>query len=357
VTIDAVFLPATPASTFTVILCNPNAALFELLALHPFWVEFYLQHGCNVVCWNYRGYGESSGSVTPECMRRDIDMLVTHFHAQGVHGESIGGIAACHASRRVKYTVCDRTFSSLSMIARHLTGPQISRVFRVITQWQADNVKALMQASSGELIVLQDFGDRVIHHAASLKVGLARRSFPDPQPRFANALACLVCALRNTGNNAIPSPVKEGVVVPHVPEPLTPLHRSRLSQTLSRALQLDGGHGALLGESLGLELSGRAGALADWLACTRTWGGSQAIGRLRAFASGVEDFGDFPPNVQAHITCLQEEFLKDAVPVLAVPTHVELVVLNCGHNGLPPPLSLEPLARALVRAQTGGDVV
>lgn len=43
----------------TVILCNPNALSYEQMVNYPhnFWLKYFMNHGSNVVIWNYRGYG------------------------------------------------------------------------------------------------------------------------------------------------------------------------------------------------------------------------------------------------------------------------------------------------------------
>jgi alpha/beta superfamily hydrolase len=92
-----------------------------------------LNFGINIVLWNYRGYGKSTGSPSPEGNRADIE-LVYHWARQktieavrnlkpikiGVHGISIGGLAASHLGRigAVDFLFMDRTFSDLQSIPR-----------------------------------------------------------------------------------------------------------------------------------------------------------------------------------------------------------------------------------------------
>ncbi len=42
-------------------MCNPNALSYEwmILAANAYWLDFFLKRDCNVLVWNYRGYGES----------------------------------------------------------------------------------------------------------------------------------------------------------------------------------------------------------------------------------------------------------------------------------------------------------
>ena len=45
----------------TVVMCNPNALVYQQMITSPnaYWLHFFLRREINVVCWNYRGYGES----------------------------------------------------------------------------------------------------------------------------------------------------------------------------------------------------------------------------------------------------------------------------------------------------------
>ncbi len=84
------------------IICGPNAAPYEIFSYTDKWVDYYLDNGINVFVWNYRGYGDSTGKVNFENMRSDSELIVHHLKKElkfsniGVHGISLGGIAACH---------------------------------------------------------------------------------------------------------------------------------------------------------------------------------------------------------------------------------------------------------------------
>jgi pimeloyl-ACP methyl ester carboxylesterase len=91
-------------------------------------LNFFLKRDINVLCWNYRGYGESTkgtfGTLTPAKSKRDaervLDFLVNNLQIKGkigVYGRSIGGITACHLAAKyqdhVEVLICDRTLSEL----------------------------------------------------------------------------------------------------------------------------------------------------------------------------------------------------------------------------------------------------
>ncbi len=85
-----------------IIICGPNAAPYEIFAYSDKWIEYYLEYGVSVFLWNYRGYGESKGSVNFENMKYDAESVreylknTFNFNKIGVHGISLGGIPACH---------------------------------------------------------------------------------------------------------------------------------------------------------------------------------------------------------------------------------------------------------------------
>merc|ERR1719235_1218317 len=67
-------------------------------------LDFYLSHGCNVFFFNYRGFGRSTGRPTPSALASDADGVIEFLKKRGVtrigvHGRSIGGIAACHLAK------------------------------------------------------------------------------------------------------------------------------------------------------------------------------------------------------------------------------------------------------------------
>ena len=53
----------------TMIMCAPNALYYQQMVTSPnaYYLNFFLRRDINVVCWNYRGYGESE-KRTFECL-------------------------------------------------------------------------------------------------------------------------------------------------------------------------------------------------------------------------------------------------------------------------------------------------
>lgn len=87
----------------TVIFFNPNASVYETSVVYEDKISsFYLPKGFNVFLWNYRGYGRSTGSPTPENLLNDgkviVDYVLKHTgmdYASDkkliLHGHSLGG--------------------------------------------------------------------------------------------------------------------------------------------------------------------------------------------------------------------------------------------------------------------------
>lgn len=48
----------------TIVMSNPNALIYQwmITSANAYWLDFFLRRDCNVLIWNYRGYGESGQS-------------------------------------------------------------------------------------------------------------------------------------------------------------------------------------------------------------------------------------------------------------------------------------------------------
>jgi hypothetical protein len=93
-------------SETVVLFCPPNAAFYECISqfnIDKSWFGFYLQQNqFDVISYNYRGYGRSTGYPRPSALRADsiciFEYIITQLQPKQViiHGESIGGMIACH---------------------------------------------------------------------------------------------------------------------------------------------------------------------------------------------------------------------------------------------------------------------
>jgi hypothetical protein len=58
-----------------VILCNPNALYYHHYVTFPnsYILNLLLDLNINVMCWNYRGYGWTNGTVDPYNIKEDAE--------------------------------------------------------------------------------------------------------------------------------------------------------------------------------------------------------------------------------------------------------------------------------------------
>lgn len=65
----------------TFIMCNPNALIYQQMVISPnnYWLSFFLKREINVVCWNYRGYGNSESrwweNIDPYKCKVDVEII------------------------------------------------------------------------------------------------------------------------------------------------------------------------------------------------------------------------------------------------------------------------------------------
>ena len=106
-----------------IIFSNPNSMIYEFFTPEKYF--FYYEGGCDILFWNYRGYGLSEGHSTFDNNQKDILELfdelkkMNKWEKFGVHGYSIGGISATYLAknRNIDLLISDRNFSSVSGIA------------------------------------------------------------------------------------------------------------------------------------------------------------------------------------------------------------------------------------------------
>lgn len=168
-----------------VLFCSPNAGFYECVSqseLRQSWLGYYCVLGYDVCYYNYPGYGSSSGTPHPTSVKKDALLVARHLRetfspeALIVHGESIGGLAACYVASHcvVEGLVCDRTFASLDAVAtRLLRGMWAGYGLRYLGLWQTHVVTDYLACSCPKLIlqVITDeafpfvFQSDHVHHA------------------------------------------------------------------------------------------------------------------------------------------------------------------------------------------------
>ena len=121
--------------------------------------------GLDVVVFNYRGYGCSTGVPTPYRLKSDgmavmkYIIEVKHVTHVIIHGESIGGMVAAHIASHsvykdhIRMLICDKSFGSLDAIAARMMGTWASVGLRYLGQWYTDVVIDYLNSSCPKVIL------------------------------------------------------------------------------------------------------------------------------------------------------------------------------------------------------------
>lgn len=110
----------------TVIMSHGNG---ENIASSLFTVEMFREIGCNVLTYDYGGYGNSTGSTTEERIYADIEAMYDWLvETKGesparivIYGRSLGGGASTHiaSERECAALILESTFASVPDVAAH----------------------------------------------------------------------------------------------------------------------------------------------------------------------------------------------------------------------------------------------
>jgi hypothetical protein len=211
--IDAMFFSATsekldddnPEAAYkdreTFILCNPNAMYYQHMINfpHAFYLRYFLQKGCNVLVWNYRGYGLTKATSflyshqnmpTPSNIKQDAEAVLSYLRNKigvrgkvGVYGRSLGGIATTHLTKYVDMVLVDRSFGNLhEVIDRKFFGYLAVQLVKFVSggTWSGTNdldfittVRDTKYGCSSQpcyKVLCQDKNDDIVDIHASLAV-------------------------------------------------------------------------------------------------------------------------------------------------------------------------------------------
>ena len=166
-----------------IIFCNPNSMIYQFFSPEKFY--FYYEGGCDILFWNYRGYGQSTGFSTFDNVKKDILELydeikkLNKYEKIGVHGYSIGGIPAIHLAknRNIDLLISDRNFANLKTIAEMYSFGRILKFFcKILWLDRCDKVNNYLYTKNPKCIkiILCDPFDEVVLNNGSLKSGISR---------------------------------------------------------------------------------------------------------------------------------------------------------------------------------------
>lgn len=185
-TIDYIIIkgkaPSLEIKNNLMIICGPNGASFELFSKNIRLQPLYLEKNCDVLCWNYRGFGFSTGRPTFDNIKTDVKRLydtVTSFNRWnkiGVHGISIGGIPCCHLARnkRISLLVSDRNFGAIDLIPNALKGGNcLVFLYKLLLLPNSYTIDDYLNSNCYK-IVLNDPNDMIVRESSSLKTSASR---------------------------------------------------------------------------------------------------------------------------------------------------------------------------------------
>ena len=163
------------------IICGPNAEPYQIFSRN---IELnkYLTKGIDVLCWNYRGYGFSTGKVTFDNIKSDINEIyedikkLNIYNAIGVHGISIGGVPCCYLAAQKKeicLLVSDRNFGQIECIAKqYALGKYLLFLYKLLFIPSSRTIGNYIESNALK-IILNDPKDEIVVDEGSLKTLLA----------------------------------------------------------------------------------------------------------------------------------------------------------------------------------------
>lgn len=167
-----------------VIFCNPNGMIYQLYTPEKF--LFLLEGGCDIILWNYRGYGYSTGYPTFKNSKTDVVELFDYlkkknlYKKYGAYGYSVGGGSATYLcnNRSLDILICDRNYTDISTIARDINifGELLYYLTKILYFKYDNNVNEFMNSKNKRIskVILCDPEDEIIPNSASLKSGISK---------------------------------------------------------------------------------------------------------------------------------------------------------------------------------------
>lgn len=172
----------------TVLLFTGSHRSYEFFAC-PI-IEAYRERGCNVLCINYGGFGDSEGAPSEHHIELDAETAYQYIlknHSNNeicAHGYSLGSYPALHLAKNypIKKIVCDRGFSKISNVTRDTTlqishpkvGIIVSKIIAFITQSMVNfvgslnNLKNLNNLSGDLLCARADSDSKMLKYHVDL---------------------------------------------------------------------------------------------------------------------------------------------------------------------------------------------
>jgi hypothetical protein len=119
------FIPG-PKARYTVLFCHGNAGNISHRLER---IKFFNRLGCNMLIFDYRGYGKSEGAPSERGLYDDAGSAYAYLLSRGIpadtiisYGESLGGAVSVDLASRhpIAALILDSTFSSAKDMARRI---------------------------------------------------------------------------------------------------------------------------------------------------------------------------------------------------------------------------------------------
>jgi hypothetical protein len=163
------------------IICGPNAEPYQIFARNIF-LNKYLSKGIDVLCWNYRGFGFSTGKASFDNIKSDVIEIYDDvkkmkiYKTIGVHGISIGGVPCCYLANQKKdicLLISDRNFGQIEHIVKQYSlGKYLLFLYKLLFIPSSRNAENYMESNALK-ILLNDPKDEIVVEEGSLKSLLA----------------------------------------------------------------------------------------------------------------------------------------------------------------------------------------
>lgn len=160
------WMPAAGQSLGTVVYCHGNAAN---LTRHARYVSWLPARGYSVLLFDYRGYGESAGTVTRAGTVADATAAIDFALSRDpervvVFGHSLGGAVGLRAAAdrpAVRGVIAESTFSNYRGIARAKT-PWLSWLVPLVISAGYDPDAALHRLAPAPVLVIHGGRDPIV---------------------------------------------------------------------------------------------------------------------------------------------------------------------------------------------------
>ena len=182
------------------VFCNQNGVCCEYYPIYPTNIYYYLYNlNCNIIIWNYRGFGLRKGFTTFSNIDKDVDILsnyIKHNYSKNkiiIHGCSIGGYSSIKLTQKLSsfndikdnvVLICDRTFGDIKNIVQAYDYSFILNIiYNIIFPsyfFKFRNTDNYLSLSADKKVILFDEKDEEIqYNPGSLVYNITKKYYND----------------------------------------------------------------------------------------------------------------------------------------------------------------------------------